>query len=152
MPTPAPPEPSLQQLIERPDEERLREYKYRFAQCVVFGLPVIALQLWGAALGPLDAERWGSVLQALLAGWVVYVNLGMIVEGLLLIRRRITADFFIATFALVMYLWSVASVVHIVVTGHLWHRPLLFAACVTTLALWTGVQWLRYAITRRPQT
>src|SRR5438874_11380501 len=79
-------------LLDRPLAQRLREYKYRFSQSVVFGLPVIALQYWGRALGPADAERWVSLLQALLAAWVVYVNLGMLAEGLMRLRRRGTPE------------------------------------------------------------
>ena len=44
-------------LLDRPPEQRLREYKYRFSQSIVFGLPVIALQLWGRALGTTDVLR-----------------------------------------------------------------------------------------------
>ena len=73
----------LDELLTRGDEQRLREFKYRFGQSAVFGIPVVALQLWGAKLGPADSERWVSLLQAILCGWVVYVNLGMLVEGLL---------------------------------------------------------------------
>ena len=75
MPTPPNPAepPNLQQLIDRPKSERLREYRYRFAQTAVFGLPVIALALWGPVLGPTDWSRWASVIQALLTGWILYV-------------------------------------------------------------------------------
>src|SRR5205085_5637729 len=122
-----------------------------FAQSVVFGLPVIALQLWGSKLGPTDAQRWASVMQMLLAGWVMYVNLGMIFEGALLLRRgfdkltagRITADFVIATVALALFLFSAISVSRVFISGALWYRPLLFWAQVVVLAAWTGFSWWR---------
>src|SRR4051794_34598570 len=78
----------LHELLSRPRDARLREYKYRFAQSVVFGLPVLALQWWGGSLGPLDAQRWASLLQSIMCGWVLYVNLGMLLEGLLVERLR----------------------------------------------------------------
>src|SRR5207247_2497394 len=80
-PPPTPMADNLAVLLARPLEQRKREQQYRFAQSVVFGLPVIALQLWGHKLGPIDAQRWASVMQLLLAGWVMYVNLGMVFEG-----------------------------------------------------------------------
>src|SRR5439155_14755490 len=75
-------------LLARPDEQRFREYKYRCAQAIIFGIPVIALQLFGRSLGGPEAPRWIAILQALLSGWVVYVAAaGMIFEGLILIPR-----------------------------------------------------------------
>src|SRR5687768_5282994 len=83
-PSPATAQP-LHQLLARPVSERAREYRYRFGQAVVFGLPVVALELWGRGLGGREAGRWVGVLQALLSGWVVYVAAtGMLFEGLLL--------------------------------------------------------------------
>ena len=62
-----PPDPSIANrksaianLLSRPPEQRLREYKYRFSQSIVFGLPVVALQLYGRALGPADSEALGQ--------------------------------------------------------------------------------------------
>ena len=142
-------------LLARPDEQRLREYKYRFSQAVVFGLPVIALQLWGGALGGPEAERWVGILQALLAGWVAYVGAaGMLFEGLVLLfgvsPRRLTADLPLAMAAALTYLYSLASVLHVFVDGRPAYQPLLFHWCVTLLALWTGLQWLRWS--RRTRT
>src|SRR5437868_3683610 len=151
MPTaPAQPEISdsvIQQLLARPTEQRLREYKYRFSQSVVFGLPVLAVQYWGPKLGPTDAERWGSVIQALLAGWVLYVNLGMLFEGLVLLaRRRLTADLIISLLAASLYGVSLASVLHVLVTGRVWYRPLLFSVVVLVLAGWTGARWAKISL------
>jgi hypothetical protein len=126
------------------NSERLREYKYRFGQSIVFGLPVIALQLYGRALGPTDSERWVSLLQALLAGWVLYVNLGMLFEGILLLpTRRVTGDFVISTVVTLLYLYSLVSAAHGVVTSRLLLRPLLFHVCVIVLAAWSGWRWWR---------
>src|SRR5688572_24544066 len=108
MPTrPDSPEPRLHALLARPLEERLREYRYRFSQSLVFGLPVIALQFYGPLLGPNDSDRWVSLLQALLAGWVVYVNLGMLAEGVLLLATRgVRFELLIAAAAVGLYLYS----------------------------------------------
>ena len=136
----------LSELLARPDDQRLREYKYRFSQAVVFGLPVVALQLWGHALGGPEADRWVGILQALLAGWVVYVGAaGMLFEGLIVMSRRALPDLIVAILAVVTYLFSVVSVFHVLFTGHLWYRTLLFHVSVIMLAAWTGWQWFRWS-------
>jgi hypothetical protein len=136
--------------LARSPDQRLREYKYRFSQSIVFGLPVIALQLYGRALGPADSERWVSLLQALLAGWVLYVNLGMLFEGILLLpTRRITGDFLVSAVAAALYGYSLISAAHGVVTSRLLFRPLLFHVCVIVLAAWSGWRWWRTS--RLPQ-
>src|SRR5687768_14890732 len=140
------PESRIQNLLSRPPEQRIREYKYRFGQSVVFGLPVIALQVYGRALGPADSERWVSLLQALLAGWVLYVNLGMLFEGVLLLpARRVTGDLVVAVFAVALYAYSLISAAHGIVTTRLLFRPLLFHVVVMVLAAWTGWRWWRCA-------
>jgi len=140
--------PRLYELLNRPLDQRLREYKYRFSQSVVFGLPVIALQWFGPRLGPVDSQRWVSLLTALLCGWVVYVNLGMLFEGLLTLRQRISGDLIVAMIAVTLYLVSLVSALHGIITARLWY-PLLFHVCVIVLALWTGWKWSALA-RRRP--
>ena len=130
----------LSELLNRPAEQRIREYKYRFSQSIVFGLPVLALQWCGPRLGPTDSQRWVSLLQALLCGWVLYVNLGMFFEGVMLLAQRITGDFLIASLAIALYLASLISALHGIVTARLWY-PLLFHLCVLLLALWTAWRW-----------
>lgn len=138
----------IENLLARPDDQRLREFKYRFSQSVVFGIPVIALELWGRDLGGNDAERWVGILQALLAGWVVYVGAaGMLFEGFILLPRRVIADLIPALVAVLAYLVSVISVLHVLFTGQLWYEPLLFHVSVIVVATWTGFQWYRW--TRR---
>jgi hypothetical protein len=150
----APPEPPpleaearrrrLDELLARPPQERRREYKYRFGQSVVFGLPVVALQLYGRQLGPTDSQRWVSLLQALLAGWVVYVNLGMLFEAL--VRRRMNADFIVAATAAAINSVSLVSAAHGIVTARLlW--PLGFHVSVIILAIYSAARWMRYATT-----
>jgi hypothetical protein len=137
-------ESRVHDLLARPDEQRLREYKYRFSQSVVFGVPVIALQYFGGRLGPVDSERWVSLLQSLLAGWIVYVNLGMLFEGILLLKHRVTADLVVAAIAVAVYLASLVSAGFGVVTSRLLY-PLLFHVCVIVLAVWTGARWWQFA-------
>ena len=135
---------TINNLLSRPPDQRLREYKYRFGQSIVFGLPVVALQLYGRALGPTDSERWVSLLQALLAGWVLYVNLGMLFEGILLLpSRRITGDLLISLAAVALYGYSLISAAHGIITTRLLFRPLLFHIVVIFLAAWTGWRWWR---------
>src|SRR5438309_933488 len=118
----------LAELLNRPADQRLREYKYRFSQSIVFGLPVLALQWYGPRLGPADYQRWVSLLQSVLCGWVLYVNLGMFFEGMILLSQRITGDFLIAALAIALYLASAVSALHAIVTARLWY-PLLFHLC-----------------------
>ncbi len=132
--------------------ERAREHKYRFAQAMVFGLPVIALQLFGRQLGGAEAPRWIALLQAVLSGWIACVACtGMITEGivLLIIRRRLTADLLVALVAVAIEVFSVLSVLHILVSGQIWYRPLLFHVVVVVLVGWCGLQWARCATVHR---
>jgi cation transport ATPase len=152
MPTPPnPPEPSnplsLQQLIDRPKSERLREYKYRLAQTTVFGLPVIALAIWGPLLGPRDWQRWSGVLQALLTGWIIYVNLGLLLEPL--IRRQLSFDLLVLVAALTLYLWSIAGTAYVLLTAKLLRWSALYWMCVALLAILNAVQRARLSRSSR---
>jgi cation transport ATPase len=141
-------EGEVQQLslfVRRTAADRAREFKYRFAQSAVFGLPVIALQLFGPVLGPADWPRWVSLLQALLAGWVVYVNLGMLFEGFVLLWwREWTWSLPVVLIAIGAYLYSAGGAMVAITTTQLPYR-LLFDGCVTLLAVWTGWRWMRLA-------
>jgi hypothetical protein len=144
MPTTAPPtdpQTRLKELLARPAQERLREYKYRFGQSIVFGIPVIALQWWGDRLGPIDSQRWSSLLQALLCGWVVYVNLGMLVEGLIDRRLRLRADFDVAMLCVVLFVISLISAVYGIITSRLWY-PTFFHVVIILLACWSMWRWI----------
>ena len=136
------PDPSseINSVLNRPASERLREYKYRFAQSTVFGLPVIALQYLGPILGGPEAGRWVGMLQTLLAGWVMYVGaMGMLVEGILL--WKLTADAIIAALAIGIYLICVAAVVHLFITGRGWLQPSSFHWTVVIIMGWTATKW-----------
>ena len=157
MPTaPEPPEPteqpgelpSIEALLNRPTAERAREYRYRLAQTLVFGLPVIGLAVWGSALGPRDAQRWSTVFQALLAGWVLYVNAGMLIEGLM--RSRVTSDLLITVAAVVVYVWSLIGVAFVLTTGSIWPRPTLFWGCIALLGAWNALRFAQ--LSRRQRT
>lgn len=139
-----------ERLLTRPAEQRTREFKYRFAQGFVFGLPVLALQWFGHALGgsPDEAARWTAVLQALLAGWVTYVaGASLVAEGILRYQRGLPAagcDFWIATAAVLVYLYSLASTLGVFMQGRPFYSP-LFHVAVATLSIWTGARWLYLA-------
>ena len=133
---------SIADLLDRPLSERLREYKYRFAQSTVFGLPVLALYWAGPSLGGPEAGRWTGLLQLLLAGWVMYVGaMGMLVEGM--IRKKITADAAVATIALGTYAVSAGGVIYLFVTARPAPIPGGFHWAVIIVAGWAGMQWLR---------
>lgn len=136
----------LHDLLIRPGDQRLREYKYRFSQAAVFGLPVLALQWKGHMLGGAEADRWVGILQALLAGWVVYVGAaGMLFEGLILLPQRVMVDLVPALVAILAYLYSLVAISHVMVDGTLWYRPLLFHLSVVVIGAWTGIQWFRWS-------
>jgi cation transport ATPase len=136
--------PDIQTVLDRPISERLREHKYRFAQCVVFGIPVIALHFLGPKLGGADAARWTGLLQSLLTGWIVYLGaIPLLAEGFLLImHRQFKIDVLIGHCAVVLYIIGVAGWI-MTVRGRTAFYPSAFSFCVIILVLWSGVQWLR---------
>jgi len=136
--------PELSNLLSRPATERAREYRYRFGQSVVFGLPVIALQLWGDRLGGREALRWTGVFQALLAGWVIYVAAaGMLFEGILLLgRRRVTGDLVCANVAVAVYLFSAIRLIHVLL-GPSHGRP-VFHWVILILGIWSALRWCQF--------
>lgn len=135
-------------LLDRPPSQRLLEYRYRFGQSTVFGVPVVALEAFGRALGGAEADRWVALFQALLSGWVVYVAAtGMLAEGMLNLlarrrtRREAVIDASVALLALLLYLVSVPRVVALLVGYPAREWPGSFAECVVVLAAWTGLRW-----------
>ena len=134
----------IRAVLNRPPSERLREYKYRFAQSTVFGLPVIALHYFGPSLGGPEAGRWVGMLQTLLAGWVMYVGaMGMLVEGILL--RKVTADAIAALVAISLYLSSAFGVVYLFVTMRPSTIPESFHLAIILTITWAAIQWRRYS-------
>jgi cation transport ATPase len=138
---------TVNSVLDRPETERLREHRYRFGQGFVFGAPVVFLACFAEALGGAMAGVWSGLLQALLAGWVIYVGAaGMIFEGMLLLgRRRVSADFLMGLAGIALYVPGLVG----------WGRVLArapgaavgwwFGACVLALTAWAGLQWLRIA-------
>jgi hypothetical protein len=133
----------VEQVLIRPAAERVREFKYRFAQSLVFGLPVLALHWLGPALGGPEAPRWTGLFQTLLAGWVMYVAAaGMIFEGVLqLLRRKITLDPVIAVIALTLYVVGVVGWTMLLVGAEAPRVPIPFHYGVVLLAAWCGLRW-----------
>jgi cation transport ATPase len=127
--------------LDRPPADRIREFRYRFAQSAVFGLPVVALQYLGPSLGGAESGRWIGLFQALLAGWVVYVSSGMFFEGFIhaLLRYRPTADFIVILLAMGLYLASLATWFNLVM-GRRWFAPMFHWAVLLILA-WAGFRW-----------
>ncbi|HMB94411.1 MAG TPA: hypothetical protein VKK61_00060, partial [Tepidisphaeraceae bacterium] len=143
----------LRTALNRPSDQKLREFKYRFAQSAIFGLPVLALQYFGHYLGGTaqEADRWIAILQALLCGWVVYVAAtGMLVEGILLPRQIFLADFLIALLAAIFYLFSLISTAAVLFRGHPLSWPRLFHWVVMLLAVWCGLRWWQMARSKWP--
>lgn len=138
---PLPPD-AVDSLLNRPADQRKREFQYRFAQSAIFGLPVFALQLFGRSLGGAEADRWVSILQALLAGWVVYVAAaGMLFESIVWLgRRKLTIDLIPAAAAVSLYGLSLVRTLY-----GIWlpsrSFPVLFHWEVLVLLAWTGSRW-----------
>jgi hypothetical protein len=144
---PPPIAPVLHSVLDRTEAQRIQEFRYRFGQATVFGLPVLALQWFGRSLGGAESGRWVALLQALLAGWVVYVAAtGMLVEAGMIIstRRRMPLalglDALIAGSCVGVYLFSLVRPVGLLVRPHsAW--PAGFHWCVLTLAAWSALRW-----------
>ena len=106
----------------------MREFRYRCAQSIIFGLPVLALQWLGPRLGGPEAPRWIAILQALLAGWIIYIAAaGMLLEGV--IARTHLLDTFVALLAIGLYLLSLVGAVRV------------FHWVVLLLMAWTALRW-----------
>jgi hypothetical protein len=143
---------ALADVLSRPDSERLREYRYRFGQGFVFGLPVLFLCFFGDDLGGATAGPWSGLLQALLAGWLIYVcAAGMLFEGvLLLVRRQLTAELLVGAAAALLYLLGLWSWGRLLAGGPSASAGGWFAACVLVLNAWVGAGWWRLARRQAP--
>jgi hypothetical protein len=134
-------------LLHRPADQRRREHQYRFGQAVVFGLPVLGLQWFGHSLGGPESERWVAILQALLAGWVIYVGaMGMLFESVVwLTRRRFTTDLVPSAVAAGLYLASLVRLAVYVLRGAAgaFPRP-WFHWAVALLIAWTALRWCQF--------
>jgi cation transport ATPase len=132
--------------LNRPVAERLREHKYRFAQCMVFGLPVLALYSFGARLGGPEAARWIGLMQALLAGWCLYLAaLPMLSESLMLMAMgKVKIELLIAVAAMILYVVGAIGWIFTLL-GRPALMPSAFAFAVLILILWSGMQWFRLA-------
>jgi cation transport ATPase len=136
-------------ILDRPVEQRRTEFRYRCAQAVIFGLPVLGLQVWGHSLGgsPEEAQRWVALLEALLSGWVTYVGAaGLLVEGIAtlaagLFRPVLLADSLVAIAAMGLYLFSAISTLGIFLRGRPMYHPLMFHWVVIVLAIWCCGRW-----------
>jgi cation transport ATPase len=132
----------LESLLDRPSGQRVREYKYRFAQSVVFGLPVVGLELYGRALGGREADRWVMFIQLLLTTWVMYVGAtGMLSEALLMLPRRWSADLPVCLVGVGMYLAGVVSFVGVITGGPAILGRAWFTGAVVLVGIWTGARW-----------
>ncbi|HEX3356939.1 MAG TPA: hypothetical protein VHS31_08210 [Tepidisphaeraceae bacterium] len=140
----------ISDLLNRPADQRAKEFKYRAAQSFVFGMPVLVLQWLGPHLGGPESPRWIAILQALLSGWIIYIAAaGMLFEGLILLRHRLTSDLIVSAIAILMYLYSLGAVLPIFITGRLAYGPMLFHWAVILLLGWTTLRWFQ---TRRRAT
>jgi cation transport ATPase len=136
------PEPVASEIFSRPLADRVREHRYRCAQSLVFGIPVVVLQYLGPMLGGSESGRWMGLFQALLAGWVVYVaGTGLLIEGVLM--KRVTMDLVVAVAAGGIYGLSVVGWIGIISVGHAVGMTPRFHWVVLVLAGWTGIQWCR---------
>jgi hypothetical protein len=142
-------QPPIESPLTRPASERARDYKYRFAQCLIFGLPVLALQLFGLNLGGPESVKWVGLFQALLTGWVMYIGAFpiLIEESMEIIisgrkSRPKSHGLLVALLSLMLYLIGIGTWVLVLVRGRP-NMPAPFAIAVGALILWTGWKWMR---------
>ncbi|HEV8379442.1 MAG TPA: hypothetical protein VGP99_11380 [Tepidisphaeraceae bacterium] len=138
--------PNFESILNRPLSERIREHKYRFAQCMIFGLPVIALHYFGPRLGGPEAARWIGLLGALLAGWCLYIGaLPLLSEGsMLLSLGKVKFDLVTSVAAFILYIVGVVGWIF-ALRGRAAPMASAFSVEVIILIAWSGVQWLRLA-------
>jgi cation transport ATPase len=143
LPTRFPPDASIDPLLDRPAADRLREFRYRFAQSAVFGLPVILLQWLGPSLGGRESARWVALFQAILASWVIYVGAaGMLFEGLLLLTRgRFSPDLVPALLAICLYLLGLYRALPLILHPSSPRFAPTFHLAVAVLLLWSAIRW-----------
>ncbi len=134
---------SIHSILNRPISERIREHKYRFAQCLIFGLPVLALHFFGAKLGGPEAGRWTGLLAALLAGWCLYVGaVPLLSEGMMLLaQRQFKMQLLIGCGAMAFYIVGVVGWI-MALRGGPAPFAAAFAYAVVLLVVWSGVNWL----------
>ena len=113
---------------------------------MVFGLPVLALQLFGLKLGGPEASRWIGLMQALLCGWCIYLAaLPMLSESVMLIGLgKVRIELLISLAAIILYGVGVVGWIF-TLRGRAALLPSAFAAAVVLMILWSGVQWFRLA-------
>jgi hypothetical protein len=134
----------LSDLVNRPRAVRFKEFKYRCAQSLIFGLPVLALQYFGPRLGGPEAPRWIGVLQALLSGWILYIAAaGMLLEGLIAPSRRTLPDMLVGVVATLLYLVSLFLVLPVFLTGRPLHHALAFHWMVVLLMFWSLIRTMQ---------
>ena len=137
---------TIQSILNRPISERIREHKYRFAQCMVFGLPVLALYFFGPKVGGPEAARWIGLLQALLAGWCLYLAaLPLLTESaMLLAMGKFRFELLIAVAAMILYVVGLVGWIF-TLRGRAALMPSAFSIEVALLIAFSGVQWLRFS-------
>jgi hypothetical protein len=135
---------TIQSILNRPLSERIREHKYRFAQCMVFGLPVLALYLFGPKLGGLESARWIGLLQSLLAGWCLYLAaLPLLSESaMLFVMGKFRLELLIALVAAILYIVGLVGWI-VTLRGRAAPMPSAFSIEIILLIAFSGVQWLR---------
>lgn len=154
---PAAIQPPLHSVLDRPKAQRIQEFRYRFGQAVVFGLPVLTLQWFGRSLGGVESGRWVALFQALLAGWVVYVAAtGMLAEGVLWALGKARAplgtrlDALVGGMCIAVYLASLGRPLGLLLSpGFGW--PSGFHWCVVTIGLWSSLRWWGLSRRCRPE-
>ncbi|CAN5329396.1 hypothetical protein BH09PLA1_BH09PLA1_13470 [soil metagenome] len=130
-------------MLSRPLDQRIREQKYRCAQSLVFGLPVIALQYFGHKLGGTESALAVTIMQIVLTGWILVAGAtGMISEGIVLIaaRKKLSADLLVALLAVAIFLYSCAASASALLGGRSFPRG--FHIVVMIIAGWSALRWL----------
>jgi hypothetical protein len=100
-------------------------------------------------LGGAESSRWIALLQALLAGWIIYIAAtGPLFEGLVAFSSRTFPDLLVSVLAIVLYLYSVACAIAILIPHHTVGAP-RFHWTVLLLMPWTALRWCQLAARSR---
>ena len=122
--------------------ELRRQTKYRLAQSVVFGLPVITLHAFGRQLGGPEAGRWVGLLEGLLAGWVMYVGAFGWIGDALWLRRRVTTHLIVGIAAIVTFLMGGAELVAVLFQRKTPGQTGGFFIATALVIAWSAIAWM----------
>lgn len=107
---------------------------------------MLALHFFGPRLGGPESARWIGLMQALLAGWCLYLAaLPMLSESLMLIAMgKLRIELAVSLAAMILYIIGVTGWIF-TLRGRAAPLPSAFSVVVVILILWSALHWFRLA-------